>query len=67
MHPFVVALKCAFQTDHKLFLVMEFQPGGELFYHLTKKGLFLEEYAKFYAAEMVLALEHLHSLGIIHR
>lgn len=66
-HPFVVTLQCAFQTDHKLFLVMEYLPGGELFYHLSKKGLLLEEYAKFYAAEMVLAVEHLHSKGIIHR
>ena len=46
---------------------MEYLPGGELFFHLEKKGLFLEEYARFYAAEMVLALEHLHSKGIIHR
>lgn len=46
---------------------MEYLPGGELFFHLSKKGLFLEEYAKFYAAEMVLALDHLHSKGIIHR
>ncbi|CAM9657236.1 unnamed protein product [Scytosiphon promiscuus] len=67
VHPFVVALQCAFQTEHKLFLVMEYLPGGELFFHLSKKGLFLEEYAKFYAAEMVLALEFLHGKGIIHR
>ncbi|CAM9590809.1 unnamed protein product [Choristocarpus tenellus] len=66
-HPFIVGLQCAFQTDVKLFLVMEYLPGGELFFHLSKKGLFLEEYARFYAAEMVLALEHLHSKGIIHR
>lgn len=67
VHPFVVALQCAFQTEHKLFLVMEYLPGGELFFHLSKKGLFLEGYAKFYAAEMVLALEFLHGKGIIHR
>ncbi|CAM9995813.1 unnamed protein product [Ectocarpus sp. 6 AP-2014] len=67
VHPFVVALQCAFQTEHKLFLVMEYLPGGELFFHLSKKGLFLEDYAKFYAAEMVLALEFLHGKGIIHR
>lgn len=63
----MVALQCAFQTEHKLFLVMEYLPGGELFFHLSKKGLFLEDYAKFYAAEMVLALEFLHGKGIIHR
>lgn len=66
-HPFVVALQCAFQSESKLFLVMEYLPGGELFFHLSKKGLFSEDYARFYAAEMVLALEHLHSKGIIHR
>ncbi|CAM9792556.1 unnamed protein product, partial [Phaeothamnion confervicola] len=66
-HPFVVGLKCAFQTEQKLFLVMEFLPGGELFYHLSKGGLFLEGQARVYAAEMVLALEHLHANGIIHR
>ncbi|CAM9161474.1 unnamed protein product, partial [Discosporangium mesarthrocarpum] len=66
-HPFVVGLQCAFQTERSLFLVMEYLAGGELFFHLSKRGLFLEEYARFYAAEMVLALEHLHSRGIIHR
>lgn len=66
-HPFIVSLKCAFQTESKLFLVMEYLPGGELFYHLSKKGLMLEADAVFYTAEMVLALEHLHSMGIVHR
>ena len=46
---------------------MPFVAGGELFHHLHKQGLLLESSAKFYAAEMVLALEHLHSKGIIHR
>ncbi len=66
-HPFIVNLKCAFQTNSKLFLVMEFLAGGELFFHLSKQGLLKEDTAKFYVAEIVLALEHLHSLGIIHR
>ncbi len=66
-HPFLVNLKCAFQTESKLFLVMEFLAGGELFFHLSKQGLLKEDTAKFYMAEIVLALEHLHSLGIIHR
>ncbi len=66
-HPFLVSLKCAFQTDSKLFLVMEFLAGGELFFHLSKQGLLKEDTAQFYMAEIVLALEHLHSLGIIHR
>ncbi|CAM9260207.1 unnamed protein product [Chrysoparadoxa australica] len=66
-HPFVVQLMCAFQTEKKLFLVMKYLPGGELFFHLSKQGLLLEENARFYASEMVLALEHLHAHGIIHR
>eukprot|EP00953_Heterococcus_sp_UTEX-ZZ885_P009736 5709-Heterococcus_DN1.PRE.2 len=46
---------------------MEYLPGGELFYHLSKQGLLLEANALFYSAEMVLALEHLHANGIVHR
>ena len=65
--PFVVGLKFSFQTDEKLFLVMDYLSGGELFFHLRKHGLILEDTARFYVAEMVLALEHLHAKGIIHR
>ena len=49
-HPFIVSLKCAFQTDTKLYLVMEFAAGGELFQHLETEGLFLEDTAAFYLA-----------------
>jgi serine/threonine protein kinase len=66
-HPFVVALDYAFQTDQKLFLIMEFLSGGELFYHLRKRGHMQEADLQIYAAEMVLALEFLHSKHIIHR
>lgn len=65
--PFVVGLNFSFQTEEKLFLVMRFLSGGELFFHLRKQGLILEDTARFYIAEMVLAIEHLHSRGIIHR
>ena len=65
--PFIVGLKFSFQSDDKLFLVMNYLSGGELFFHLNKQGLILEDTARFYVAEMVLALEHLHSKGIIHR
>ncbi|KAJ0408385.1 hypothetical protein P43SY_003111 [Pythium insidiosum] len=51
----------------KLYLVMDFQPGGELFSYLRQEGTFSEDKARFYLAEMILALEHLHSKGIIHR
>lgn len=66
-HPFLISLKYAFQTKSNVYLVMPFVAGGELFHHLHKEGLLLESSARFYAAEMVLALEHLHSKGIIHR
>ncbi|XP_060529508.1 ribosomal protein S6 kinase beta-2-like [Cylas formicarius] len=66
-HPFIVQLNYAFQTGGKLYLVLEYLSGGELFTYLEKEGLFLEECASFYLAEIILALEHLHSLGIIYR
>jgi len=66
-HPFVVALHYAFQTDQRLYLVMDFMNGGQLLFHLRKQAMFSEQMVKFYTAEIVLALEHLHGLGIIHR
>jgi serine/threonine protein kinase len=46
---------------------MDFMIGGELFFHLSRAHTFTEERTKFYAAELVLALEHLHSMGVIYR
>ena len=66
-HPFVVQLWYAFQTESKLFLVMDFLNGGELFFHLKRRGLISENEARFYLAEMILAIEFLHSNGVIHR
>ncbi|KAG0299884.1 serine/threonine protein kinase psk1 [Dissophora globulifera] len=66
-HPFIVKLHYAFQTDHRLYLILEYASGGELFTHLATERMFSEENTAFYAAELVLALEHLHSLGIIYR
>lgn len=65
--PFLVGLKFSFQTADKLYLVLDFMNGGELFYHLARIGRFEESRAKFYAAEIVLALEHLHKHNIIYR
>ncbi|KAL6071210.1 RPS6 protein kinase [Balamuthia mandrillaris] len=67
VHPFLVNLKFCFQTDKKIYFIMDFVNGGELFFHLKKDGKFSEEKVRFYAAEIVLALGHLHSLGIIYR
>jgi ribosomal protein S6 kinase beta len=66
-HPFIVSLYFAFQSESKLFLVMEFLSGGELFFHLRKKGIILEKEAKFYTAELVVAIDFLHNCGVIHR
>jgi p70 ribosomal S6 kinase len=66
-HPFIVNMHCSFQTKEKLFIIMDFLAGGELFLRLGREGIFLESTAKFYVAEIVLALEHLHSKGILHR
>ena len=67
VHPFIVTLWFAFQTESKLFLVMDFLQGGELFFHLKRRGLIIEKDARFYFGEMILAIEFLHSQGIIHR
>nr|ACO15350.1 Ribosomal protein S6 kinase beta-1 [Caligus clemensi] len=66
-HPFIVDLLYAFQTKGKLYLILEFCSGGELFTHLDREGIFMEEKACFYVAEIILALEHLHDQGIIYR
>lgn len=67
-HPFVVKLFYAFQDLEKLYLILEYAQGGELFHHLAMERMFPEETAAFYMAEMVLALEHLHrNLGVVYR
>lgn len=66
-HPFIIGLHFACQTDKKLYLVLEYCPGGELFFHLGRARRFTEQRAKFYAAEILLALEYLHSLDVIYR
>ncbi|KAI9737114.1 MAG: serine/threonine protein kinase psk1 [Cirrosporium novae-zelandiae] len=67
-HPFVVKLYYAFQDCEKLYLILEYAQGGELFTHLALEKMFLEDDAAFYMAEMVLALEHLHhTVGVIYR
>ena len=65
--PFLVGLKFSFQTETDLYLVTDFKSGGELFWHLQKETRFSEERARFYVAELVLALEHLHKYDIVYR
>ncbi|CRG97095.1 rac-beta serine/threonine protein kinase, putative [Plasmodium gallinaceum] len=66
-HPFIVKLYYAFQTSKKLYFILEYCPGGELFFHLSKLREFSEEVAKFYSSEIILALQYLHNLNIIYR
>lgn len=65
--PFIVQLHYAFQTPDKLYMVMDYMNGGELFFHLRRSGRFTEDRTRFYAAEILLALEYLHERDIIYR
>ncbi|VVB12790.1 unnamed protein product [Arabis nemorensis] len=66
-HPFIVQLKYSFQTKYRLYLVLDFINGGHLFFQLYHQGLFREELARVYTAEIVSAVSHLHEKGIMHR
>ncbi|PAA62441.1 hypothetical protein BOX15_Mlig000742g1 [Macrostomum lignano] len=66
-HPFLVELHYAFQTSGRLYLILEYLAGGELFTQLEREGVFNERTAQFYLAEIVLALGHLHQQGIVYR
>ncbi|CAD7083225.1 unnamed protein product [Hermetia illucens] len=65
--PFLVGMHYAFQTETRLYLVLDYVSGGELFTHLYKNEHFTEDEVRIYIAEVVLALEQLHKLGIIYR
>uniref|UniRef100_A0A9J7Y4Z8 Ribosomal protein S6 kinase n=1 Tax=Cyprinus carpio carpio TaxID=630221 RepID=A0A9J7Y4Z8_CYPCA len=65
--PFLVTLHYAFQTDTKLHLILDYVNGGELFTHLVQRVRFKEQEVTLYSGEIVLALEHLHKLGIVYR
>lgn len=66
-HPFLVRLFYSFQTESKLYFIMEYCPGGEMFNLLSKQKKFSEDQARFYACQLVLALEHLHNHNVIYR
>ena len=66
-HPFIVTLHYSFQTDNKLFFILDFLNGGDLYTHITTTGKFKESRARFYTAEIILALDHLHKNGIVYR
>ena len=66
-HPFIVSMNMAFQSKDKLYFVLDYCAGGELFFHLGKLGKFPENRARFYSAEIILAISYVHSLDIIYR
>ncbi|XP_027331331.1 serine/threonine-protein kinase AtPK2/AtPK19-like isoform X2 [Abrus precatorius] len=67
IHPFIVQLRYSFQTKSKLYLILDFINGGHLFFHLYRQGIFSEDQARIYTAEIVSAVAHLHKNGIVHR
>ncbi|TUA03489.1 Serine/threonine-protein kinase Sgk2 [Bagarius yarrelli] len=66
-HPFLVGLHYSFQTPEKLYFVLDYVNGGELFFHLQRERCFSEARARFYAADVASAVGYLHSLNIIYR
>ena len=62
----VISFVCH-QDDKRLYIVLEYVVGGELFSHLRKAGKFPNDVAKFYAAEVILAFEYIHSMDILYR
>jgi serine/threonine protein kinase len=66
-HPFMVKLRYSFQSELKLYMVLDYIRGGELFYHLRRAGRFPEDKARFYIAEVILALDYLHRHNVIYR
>ncbi|KAK6868402.1 cAMP-dependent protein kinase type 2, partial [Candida tropicalis] len=66
-HPFIIRMWGTFQDCHNLFMIMDYIEGGELFSLLRKSQRFPTPVAKFYAAEVFLAIEYLHNLDIIYR
>jgi serine/threonine protein kinase len=66
-HPFIVELKYAFQDELSLYFILTLATGGELQFHLRKMESLPEEWVAFYIAELVLAIEYLHTRGIVYR
>jgi len=66
-HPFIVSLRFAFQSSDKLYMVTDYCRGGELFFHLKRMRVFPEALVRYFTAELVCAIAHLHSLDIVYR
>lgn len=66
MHPFLLNLHCCFQTENRIYFVMEYISGGDLMWHI-QKNRFSAKRAKFYACEVLLGLKYFHDNGIVYR
>lgn len=66
-HPFIMKMHYSFTTKNYINIVLDFCPGGELFFHIVKQRRFTENVARFYIAEIILAIEHLHDNNILYR
>lgn len=66
-HPFLIKMHQAFQTRNHFCLAMEYCPGGDLYTHIHMSEQFSDKKISFYAAQLVLAIEYLHSQNIIFR
>ncbi len=65
--PFVVCLKYAFTSREDLFLILDLMRGGDLAFHLDKRGRFTMDEARYFAARTLLGLQHMHKNGIVYR
>lgn len=66
-HPFTVQLEATFQDNQNLYMVLEYVIGGEFFSHLRAAEHFDSDTSRFYAAQVLLVFEHMHSMNIIYR
>lgn len=66
-HPFILKMHYSFQCKQNLYLMLDYEGGGSLFFHLKRKGRFTENEVAFYAAEIIVAIQYLHSKKIIYR
>lgn len=66
-HPFIIKLHYTFQNKKKAYFILDYLNGGDLYTQIMTKGSFKEANARFYTAEIVLALGHLHEKGIVYR
>ncbi|XP_052551675.1 beta-adrenergic receptor kinase 1 isoform X3 [Tympanuchus pallidicinctus] len=65
--PFIVCMSYAFHTPDKLSFILDLMNGGDLHYHLSQHGVFSEAEMRFYASEIILGLEHMHSRFVVYR